>query len=38
VSAKERGAVEFNLIHYTNSGAVTGSPESVVAYVSAEIV
>ncbi|MHA1216168.1 MAG: AmmeMemoRadiSam system protein B [Candidatus Thorarchaeota archaeon] len=38
VFAKERGAVEFNLLHYTNSGAVTGSPESVVAYVSAEMV
>ncbi len=38
VFAKERGATSFNLLKYTNSGVVTGSPESVVAYVAAEMV
>ena len=37
VFAKERGATTFNLLKYTNSGVVTGSPVDVVAYVAAEI-
>ena len=36
--AKERGAVSFRLIKYTNSGDITGDKSSVVAYVAAEIV
>ncbi len=38
VFAKLRGATEFRLIKYTNSGDVTGDMSSVVAYVSAEFV
>lgn len=36
VFAKERGATEFNIIKYTNSGDITGDKSSVVTYVSAE--
>ncbi len=35
VFAKERGATQFNLLKYTNSGDITGDDKSVVAYVSA---
>ena len=35
VFAKERGATQFNLLKYTNSGEVTGDSKSVVAYASA---
>ena len=37
VFAKERGATNFNLLKYTNSGDITGDSKSVVAYVSAVI-
>jgi predicted class III extradiol MEMO1 family dioxygenase len=37
VFAKERGALSFRLIKYTNSGDITGDKSSVVAYVAAEI-
>ena len=37
VFAKERGATQFNLLKYTNSGDITGDDKSVVAYVSATI-
>ncbi len=37
VYAKERGATEFNIIKYTNSGDITKDYSSVVAYVSATI-
>jgi AmmeMemoRadiSam system protein B len=35
--ALERGASEFKLLKYTNSGDITGDKNSVVAYVAAEI-
>ena len=38
VFAIERGATQFNLLKYTNSGDVTGDKGHVVAYVAAEIV
>ena len=37
IFAKERGATNFNLLKYTNSGDITGDSKSVVAYVSATI-
>ncbi|MFX0044581.1 MAG: AmmeMemoRadiSam system protein B [Candidatus Hermodarchaeota archaeon] len=37
VYAKERGATQFNVLKYTNSGDVTGNYKDVVAYVAAEI-
>ncbi len=37
IFAKERGATQFNLLKYTNSGDITGDTKSVVAYVSAII-
>jgi AmmeMemoRadiSam system protein B len=37
VFAKERGATQFNVLKYTNSGDVTNDNSSVVAYVSAAI-
>jgi AmmeMemoRadiSam system protein B len=37
VYAKERGATQFNVLKYTNSGDVTGNYNDVVAYVAAEI-
>ncbi|MHA2379177.1 MAG: AmmeMemoRadiSam system protein B [Candidatus Thorarchaeota archaeon] len=37
VYAKERGATQFNVLKYTNSGDVTGNYRDVVAYVAAEI-
>jgi hypothetical protein len=36
VFAKELGAVDFNLLKYSNSGDVTGDKGNVVAYVAAE--
>ncbi len=36
VFANEVGAVQFNLLKYTHSGVVTGSDDSVVAYVAAD--
>jgi AmmeMemoRadiSam system protein B len=38
VFAKERGAVQFNMLKYTTSGDITKDNSSVVAYVSATIV
>jgi len=38
VFAKERGAVQFNLLKYTTSGDISGDNNSVVAYVAATIV
>ena len=38
IFALERGASEFHLLKYTNSGDITGDRNSVVAYVAAEIV
>jgi AmmeMemoRadiSam system protein B len=38
IYAKERGASEFHMLKYTNSGDITGDRNSVVAYVAAEIV
>lgn len=38
VFAKERGASQFNLLKYTNSGDITGDSKSVVAYVAATFV
>lgn len=38
VFAKERGATQFNLLKYTNSGDITGDKKSVVAYVAAKFV
>jgi AmmeMemoRadiSam system protein B len=37
VFAMERGASEFKLLKYTNSGDITGDKNNVVAYVAAEI-
>ena len=38
VFAMERGASEFKLLKYTNSGDITGDTRSVVAYVAAEMI
>ena len=38
VFAKERGAVQFNLLKYTTSGDISGDNKSVVAYVAATII
>ena len=38
VFAKERGAVQFNLLKYTTSGDISGDDKSVVAYVAATII
>ncbi len=38
VFAKERGATQFNVLKYTNSGDITKDNSSVVAYVSATII
>ena len=38
VFAKERGATQFNVLKYTNSGDITKDKSSVVAYVSASMV
>lgn len=38
VFAKERGATQFNLLKYTNSGDITGDTSSVVAYAAATLV
>lgn len=38
VFAKERGAVQFNMLKYTTSGDITKDNSSVVAYVAATIV
>ncbi|TFG12731.1 AmmeMemoRadiSam system protein B [Candidatus Thorarchaeota archaeon] len=38
VFAKELGAIEFNLLKYSNSGDVTGDNGNVVAYVAAEFI
>jgi len=37
IFAKERGATQFNVLKYTNSGDITGNYNDVVAYVAAEI-
>ncbi|MFQ5833516.1 MAG: AmmeMemoRadiSam system protein B [Candidatus Thorarchaeota archaeon] len=37
VYAKERGATQFRVLKYTNSGDVTGNYRDVVAYVAAEV-
>jgi len=37
IFAKERGATQFNVLKYTNSGDITKDNSSVVAYVSATI-
>ncbi len=36
--AKERGAAQFEVLKYTNSGDITGDHNSIVAYVSAKFV
>ena len=38
VFAMERGASEFKLLKYTNSGDITGDKRNVVAYVAAEMI